>query len=131
MPRKPVARAVVIVLYEDTYCLETDREGVVVGYTSVAKAIASFEDTYERKHRQSNEGSMSACIHSLFFQASVIPVRNVADLGPLVKRAEDGSLSLATMRTVAGSMTGFVLDPEKGKAAWESGQRPRLVRGAA
>lgn len=49
MPRKPVARAVVIVLYDDTYCLETDREGVVVGYTSVAKAIASFEDTYERK----------------------------------------------------------------------------------
>jgi hypothetical protein len=131
MPRKPVARAVVVVLYDGTYSLLTDHEGVVVGYESVAKAVASFEDTYERKHHQSYEGSMSACIHSLFFQVSVIPIRGTTDLEPIVKRNEDGSVDIASMRTVAGSMTGLVLDPEKGKAAWERGEKPRLVRGVA
>lgn len=131
MPRKPKLTAVVIVLYDDTYSLMTDHEGVVVGYPSELEAIASFEDTYERKHRQSYEGSMSACIHSLFFQPSVITIREVADLEPLVKRNEDGSVGLASMRTVAGSMTGLVLNLEAGKAAWERGAKPRLIRGVA
>lgn len=131
MPRKPVAKAVVIVLYDGTYSLMTDHEGVVVGYTSEAKALASFEDAYERKHRQSYEGSMSACIHSLFFQPSVITIRGTEDLEPLVKRDEDGTVGLAEMRTVAGSMTGLVLNLEAGKAAWERGTKPRLIRGVA
>lgn len=112
----------------ERFFLMTDAEDIVHGFTSETAALRYFEDAYNRKHRQSYEGSMSACIHSIFFQPSVIPMgRGMTKLEKLIARNEAGQFEIVTSSSVAGRMSGIRLKLDEGRAAWEKGTQPRLI----
>ena len=108
------------------YYLMTDSDGNVTSFASSVKAVRHFEGGYKRKHAQGYEGSMSACINSLFFQPAAIS-GSLADLGKLVVRSEDGRMSLSRLSHVSGTMYGIPCKPDEAATLWEAGDKPALI----
>lgn len=128
MPRKTSVLHVILIQAGDprAYYLMTDREGMVSGFKSVADAVGHFEAGYNRKHAQSFEGSMSACINSMFFQPSAISMTQ-EDLGKLVERDADGVMHLSRLSHVSGFMNGIPCKLEEAAKLWEKGRKPRII----
>jgi hypothetical protein len=111
----------------EAYTLLTDHEGAVRQFDSQRAGLRYFEDAYDQKHRQSFEGSMSACIHAIFFRPAVVGFESLGDLGTIVQRDEDGAMHLVSMRNNAGSIWGIPCKRDDGRATWEKGAQPRIV----
>lgn len=122
-------KAVVIVKMGNPrhFYLMTDEKGVVTAFASTVDGIRFFEDMYFRSHFRGYGSSMSACIHSICFQASAIPATGLDDLRPLIDLSDDGMVQLCVVSNIAGRMHGILLKDEEGRKAWESGDKPRLV----
>lgn len=104
-------------------------DGVIQGWTSLQKALDYWTGGYNRKHRSSYEGSMSACIHYISFQPRVIQVPGDTEEERLefLKSQVDLPASLMTFSNVSGRMQGVPLSAEKGLALYETGTSPDLM----
>jgi hypothetical protein len=128
MPRKASVLHVLLVKAgtPTAYYLKTDREGMVSAFKSVADAVGHYEVGYNRKHAQGFEGSMSACINSMFFQPAAISM-TLEDLGKLVERDADGVMHLSQLSHVSGFMSGIPCKLAEAEKLWQKGSKPRLI----
>lgn len=128
MPRKasPLHALLIKAGTPTAYYLMTDREGMVSAFKSVAEAVGHFETGYNRKHAQGYEGSMSACINSMFFQPAAISM-TLEDLGKLVERDADGVMHLSRLSHVSGFMNGIPCKLDAAAKLWQKGSKPRVI----
>lgn len=128
MPHKTSALHVILIQAGSppAYYLLTDLKGKVLVFKSVAEAAGYFEAGYNRKYAQGREGSMSACVNSMFFQPSAISM-TPEDLGQLVERDADGDIHLARLRHVSGSMSSIPCKLDEAAKLWEKGVKPRII----
>ena len=92
---------------------------------SEAALVRMWESMYHQAHGRGFERSMSACVHFLFFQPSVIQFEDTDDLLSFIEN-EDGKVMPYSLSSVAGSLSGFKCT-EAGEARWESGTKPTLL----
>lgn len=97
----------------------------VCGYETLKKAQESWSTTYNRKHAQNYEGSMSACIHFIMFQPSIHELRDMEELNELIKNV-DGMAEPVSLSCVAGSVMAFP-GTDAAMKAWESGVSAELI----
>lgn len=102
----------------------SDDDGLIAGFETEQAALAMFEDGYNSKHRQSYEGSMSACVNWLLFRPKVVPITGVNDL--LQRFFLSEKTQAVRLGSVAGFMTGLLCDRDV-KAIWDAGVGPRLI----
>ena len=114
---------IVFVKTDNKVLLLTDQKGAVsANVSSVEDVVGYYERQYNKNHERSYESSMSACIHSLHFQYSVVAF----DSEEALRAALPKTGSLFSVRSVAGGVTGLDMG-EAGVALWESGAKPRLI----
>lgn len=93
----------------------------VHGFKSEAEGLRYFEDSYNRAHSRGYEASMSACINSITFQPSIVPL----SLEEITANASE--MKAVTVHNVSGRMTLLPLVAEAADRFWESGSKPRLI----
>lgn len=105
------------------YC---DDDHHICAAKTEGEAIEWFEKTYKRKHQQSFEGSMSACINWMQFQPSIVHM----SLSDIKKDLIDESkVEPVSMNSVSGFMKGIkVTFTKNGKKYWDKGTKPQLIR---
>lgn len=115
--------AVSIIESDGKYYLLLVRENnSILAYPNVAEGVRTFEDAYNAKHDQSYEASMSAALHHIFYQPSVINVPTQQEVADAVF---DGRAT--EIRSIAGAFIGALLKDEIGKQWWDKGIKPRLI----
>jgi hypothetical protein len=108
------------------YVQACDEDGVLNGFKTKREALASFEDAYKAKHHRGFEASMSACIHYMQFNPSVIKVRSYDDIAErLIQVKTAGPVSL---RSVAGYMFAVPAIQPTALEMWENGTKPALIK---
>lgn len=100
-------------------------DNTVAASESEYDALRIWEGMYHRAHGVSYERSMSACIHMLHFQPSVISVADVEEILTFIEH-ENKTVRPFHLRSVAGSLTGLKCT-EDGLVRWEKGRKPSLV----
>jgi hypothetical protein len=102
----------------------------IAAWPTTEKALAFYEQGYARKHMQSYEGSMSACINWMQFQPSVVTL-SLEEVRPLVdwKKDEKTGKLCAQVQRVSGLSGGFdgITLLSSAEAVWEAGAKPKLV----
>lgn len=117
---------VVIAMYkaDDGYFIMLNDDGnSIAGFTSEEDGCKQFTDSYDRKHMQSHEGSMSACLHYIMFHPVIITTSEAE----IKKACGEPPYSTFQHRCVAGTMRGMVTTEEFGKALYEKGRSPSLI----
>ena len=114
-----------IVKTTDGLFIVANSDGSVQGSESEAELVRSWERMYKDAHTRGYERSMSACVHMLFFQPSIIQFEDVEDLLTFLEH-EDGKVAPFSLSSVAGSMTGLRCT-DAGQARWDAGIKPDLV----
>jgi hypothetical protein len=100
----------------------------VLGFETKQKALDYYEGAYSRGHSRSYEGSMSACVNFMEFQASIVAISEAGDLFAIVEHDEDGKVYPHTLRSVSGGMAGLKCTADA-EQFWEKGTRPSLMPG--
>lgn len=97
----------------------------IKGWNTVAEALQYWTSGYKRKHRQSYEGSMSACIAFVTVQPSIIWVPEDSDWlqNHLISKADNHVYSC---RNIAIHFYGVKTSPEA-ETLWENGSFPSLI----
>jgi hypothetical protein len=108
-----------------------DRENdthLILGHDTEKEARAYWEESYNRKHVQSYEGSMSACIHYIMFSPRIHEMPDVAEekLKELIYLDEGGEPHLLSLSCVAGYMK-VLKGNDVTLKAWEEGINPDLI----
>lgn len=94
---------------ERAHLLMTSHDGSIEAFATEQEAMDFFTKGYNRSHQRSYQGSMSACIHYIFFQPVIVRF----DSDTALKAALEGPpYSLVTAHNIAGSMCGFQLKEE-------------------
>ena len=83
-----------------------------------------FEEMYNRAHRRSYEGSMSACINNIMMQPSIVQVQDLDDIEQRVLDVETAQVK--SFWGTAGGFTGITSKTEL-QDVWSSGAKPRLI----
>lgn len=104
------------------YLLLVKEDNAILAYNNVTEGVRSFEDAYNAKHNLSYEASMSAALHHIFYQPSII---NAPSQDEVQEALFDGRATM--VRSVAGSFLGALLKDDIGKQWWDKGIKPRLV----
>lgn len=120
----------------------------ILGWESLDRALAYYQDGYRRKHRQNYEGSMSACINYIQFQPRIAEFADITDLeakllparlpdAPSPEQAQAALLATQYPDAVnrrpcrLSSISGFYdvlpLVPNIAKPYWEAGKAPSLI----
>jgi len=107
------------------YFVQLNNDKVVAAFDSVEQGLASMEAEYNRHHRRSYEGSMSACINYLSFQRALVACENVEDLKK--KLLPHGEPNLVELSHVSGFMFAIRADTKKAKAIWDKAAKPALI----
>jgi len=120
----------VIVKANNDYYLEMLKQGntwSIKGYESVVEALRSFEDAYNQAHDRGYSWSMSAVIHWMQFQPSIVKLGTDMDV---VRKmlADPDKPSVTGLTSMAGKMNGLLLKKDAGEAAWNAGEHPRLIQ---
>lgn len=111
------------------YYILLTADGPMQGWSTQARALAYFTDGYNNGHRRSYEASMSAVVHWLMFQPSIIELADASVVrGWLPDPNKPESFSLWS---VAGGIHGLRLDPKPGARLWDTGTKPALITEAA
>jgi hypothetical protein len=118
--------AVALIKIDKYIILEYDSQGKAVrAFHTETDGVRYFEDSYNRAHSRSYEGSMSACINWMYLQPSIVMVDNLADL--ITKFAEpDGTVKLMDVGNNLCRVTGVNVT-NKAKKLWDEGIKPRLI----
>lgn len=116
---------VVLVRVDGQFYLMADKDGVVCGFPSRAKALAHFRPYTNATRFGTYERSMSACVHFLVFAPMVVSVtqewmQQHLDLN------EEGRFGVARLYSVAGSMNGVLLRAAV-EDVYNAGATPSLV----
>lgn len=107
------------------FMLVTDADGIVIDHTEYADAGDPIID-YDRKHLQSYEGSMSACVHNILFQ----PMTHRVSFGEL-KTLVDIPFQIYTIANVAGRFNGIRLNAEGVKLRERGHEVPLMSKALA
>jgi WD40 repeat protein len=102
--------------------ISCDDKGTIYA-TDKETAVDSIEGAYNAKHRQSYEGSMSACIHYMFFNPRVVTVK---DLDEIKKHIASNHPGLCHLRHVSGFAYGITCRPEA-MQYWKKADQPKLI----
>lgn len=113
----------VIVEVDKKFILMTDKDGVVSGFESERQGCESFERAYDRGHSRGYEGSMSACLHFVFYQPSIVYFANTEAVKKILKEP----IVLISSWSAAGSMYGLQCKVKETKAIWNKGTKPKLI----
>ncbi|MBU0777900.1 hypothetical protein KKF82_06560 [Patescibacteria group bacterium] len=114
---------IVILKVNEKYYIMANDDTTIMWFDSENKAIRFFEDGYNRCHSHNHQSSMSALLHRITFQPSIIDVEgleyirdNIAAENPqfVVLHHTSGNLHGITTRHGA---SGF----------WRFGKKPRLI----
>jgi hypothetical protein len=121
--------AVSLVKASDKFYVSLNRDKSVCGFSSVAEGLASYEDMYNRNHRRSYEGSMSACINAMFFQPAVVLFDNANEFKKklLPDDLDESDVRVVELSHVSGYMLGIEADKAKAARIWEKAAKPRLI----
>ena len=123
------AAAVLLIKSDDKYYLalsqESDKRWNILGYKSAVEGVRSIEDMYNSNHRRGYEASMSACIHGITFQHSIVFYESVAKLAETLGLT--GKEKVTHIRNVSGGYDTIALDKAKAAPEWERGDKPRLI----
>lgn len=104
--------------------LMAEKDGAVVACQGESEAVRAIEDAYNRSHNRGYEASMSACVHSLFFNPVIVPVpESIEELKELV----DLEAGLFSLRQVSGHYYGWKLRPEAVTELLKKEIKPRLI----
>jgi hypothetical protein len=118
-----VAKYVALVKTQKGIFLLLNEDHTVKGWETQRKALNYFERAYAAAHKRSYVGSMSACLHSIEFQYSVIPFESVEWLRTNIVSPDPSVLFLSAE---SGRM--HALETRKGvKKFWEKGVQPKLI----
>lgn len=106
-------------------------EGILLGANdegihareSLEERIKDLESEYNRFHRRSYEGSMSATLNWMQFQPSVVGFK---DVDAIRRFLGDEPYHLVTASSVCGRITGIVCPPGSINM-WKNGAKPRLI----
>lgn len=125
--RKPFA--VFLVRVEDDYYLKLNPDDTIAAAPSVKEGVAAVEEAFNRKHATSYEGSMSACVHAMFFGYSLVEAKSVEDLKAklLDPTIPDSEHRIYSLQNVAGYMRGLKADRKKAARIWKAAQKPALI----
>jgi hypothetical protein len=105
------------------WLLLSDNKSIVSFHTPV-EGTKWFEKAYQERHARSFEASMSACIHHLFFQPSIVEVPNIEFIDKNILSADRRVYRIGN---VAGRM--LVAETQPGAAEmWEKGSKPKLIQ---
>lgn len=115
-----------IIEIDKKFILLTNPDGVVSGFESEKQGCNSFEQAYNRGHARGYEGSMSACIHFIFYQPSIVYFTNIE----AVKKILKDPIILISSWSAAGSMYGLQCKVKEARTLWNKGMKPRLIRSA-
>lgn len=89
----------------------------------MGEGVKLIEDAYNETHQRGYEGSMSACIHHMGYQPSVILTAGVDDIKSRIITDEQKVFRMSGM---AGRMEG--IETRTGAVdLWENGAKPRLI----
>lgn len=127
---------------------ESDKSFAILGWEDVNRGLYYFQEGYRQKHRQSYEGSMSACINFIQFQPRIVEFADMADLearllptklpdAPTADQAVAALLATPHADAVnrrpcrLSSISGFYdvlpLVPDIARPLWEKGVSPALI----
>jgi hypothetical protein len=109
---------------DNGYYIVCNREEMcLLGFESLDNGLLYYENAYNRKHRRSYEGSMSACLNYMFCQASIVKAPDMEE----IRRLVGDKPKPYNLHHISGSMIGLKLPDEYGKRLWEAGEKPKLI----
>lgn len=112
-----------IIQHESRYYLVCDRTGGISVKDTSKEVIDELEGMYSSSHSNGREASASAAIHYMQFQPQVVEIPSTI---PEVVVMLD-SMSLFTLRCVAGVYTGMRLKPEVATELLKKAVRVKLI----
>ncbi len=104
-------------------------DGGIIAFETQKKAIAEMENIYNVKHHGGYESSMSACVHFLQTQPTVVTLPNdPQELKPILELDEtDDSIKLFTVRSVSARFQGLKVKESEAEKFLADGVSPRLI----
>lgn len=99
------------------------RQFAVHAFEGLLEGIRHFEGGYADCFSRGRTWETSATLHWMFFQPSIVhvPGEEIALL------LGSKPVQIQSLRNMAGHMYVLELDDEKGRQAWESGDKPKLL----
>lgn len=120
--------AVVLVKMDrDKLVLMTGRDNFVQAFPTETQAVRHFEDAYNHAHARGYEPSMSACLHAILYQPSVVTFASKAAMLRGLGVTNPHKATIVDANSVCGGVSGIVLNSKKAKSAWAKGIKPRLI----
>ena len=99
------------------------KDGAILVKDNQVDAVRDIEDSYNRNHGRGYEASMSACVHSIMFQPTIVQIPN--DVSTLIEMFD--GLSVYRINNVSGSYYGRRLKQEVAEVLLKTEIRPRLI----
>ena len=115
----------VIMLTDNKYYLLCVKEGSIAAFPTRKMALNYFESAYHKAHTQSYEQSMSACIHFVVFQSSVVKLKSQEELLDYFDGKKEATF--VSVSHVSGGFIGAEINQEVGKIMFERGDKPTLI----
>jgi len=130
--KQPRNFAVVLVkLDKDQLVLMTGSSGCVQAFPHETDAVHYFEDAYNRFHGRGYESSMSACLHAILYQPSVVVFASRDAMLRGLGITNPKKATVIEAGSVCGGVSGILMESPKAKRAWERGVKPQLIRQGA
>ena len=130
MPKTLDAEASVALIQSDGQIyLMLSRDGdqlTIAGWSTPEEAKGYFERGYNNAHDRGYESSMSACINFIQFTPKIVTFPTLEALVEALGIVE-GKSEAVRLSSISGWMDALILDQEKAKAVWESGDTPALI----
>ena len=107
---------------DDYYILLTNDGQSMRGFDTVEKALEYWERGYENSISTGYTGMMSACIHYIQIQPSIIVVDDLAEIERSLVRLPTSAMKFNY------SLYGMPATGPKAKSYWENGKKPNLLK---
>ncbi len=117
--------AAVLVKADGDYYLKLTDDNTLAWFPTVEEGLASFTHQFDGHHARSYEGSMSACIHYIYFQYALVPFESVDTMKKALISSDPPEVT--QLSHVSGWMTGIKADRKKAAPIWEKAKKPALI----
>jgi len=107
------------------YLLANEEARCILSFNSVKDGLAYFEDAYNLRHVRSFESSISACLHHITFQPSIVTIQGYNELKE--KIVDENNMMGIDLSHVSGFMTVLATRPTA-REYWENGRKPGLAQ---
>lgn len=107
---------------DDKY-LMCDKDGTILVKENPDDAVRDVEDSYNRNHGRGYEASMSACVHNIFFQPTIVQISE--DLVEVATLLVD--MSISHLGHISGHYHGRKLKKEAADELLKTSIKPRLI----